>query len=115
MRRSMLRSAAVLMTAGALVAVGTSSALASPAVQVVKVVGNGSSVHLSTNSVKAGVVRFNVSTTVPRAGGGDSEISLIKLNSGVTLSQLLTDFGHEFADDPSVAAQGTRELTRDAS
>ena len=117
MRRSMLRSAAVLMTAGALVAVGTSSALAgpAPAVQVVKVVGNGSSVHLSTNSVKNGVVRFNVSTTVPLASGGDSEISLIKLNSGVTLTQLLTDFGHEFAGDPSVAAQGTRELVRDAS
>jgi len=117
MRRSMLRSAAVLMTAGALVAVGTSSALAgpSPVVQVVQVVGNGSSVHLSTNSVKAGVVRFNVSTTVPLASGGDSEISLIRLRSGVTLTKLLADFKDEFTDYPSIAARGTRELVRDAS
>jgi hypothetical protein len=114
----MLRSAAVLMTAGALVAVGTSSALAgtsSSAVQTVSVVGNGSSVHLSKSSVTAGTVRFTVSTTVPIATGGDSEITLFKLRNGATLTRLLADFRDEFTGYPSIAARGTRELVRDAS
>ena len=110
MRRSMLRSAAVVMTAGALIAVGTSSALAgttSSAVQVVNVVGNGSSVHLSTSSVKAGTVRFNVSTRVPASTGSGSEVTLFKLKNGATLSRLLADFKDEFTEYPSIAARGT--------
>ena len=117
MRRSMLRSAAVLMTAGALVAAGTSSALAvtQPASHNVNVVGTGTSVKLSTSTVESGTVSFQVSTKIPASTGGSSAISLFRLNAGKTLSTVLRDIGLEFSNQPSQAAKGTRELTEDVT
>jgi hypothetical protein len=111
MRRSVLRCAVAAVAAGGLVAVGTSSALASPQPvrQVVEVVGNGSHVYLDHNAVQAGSIQFRVSTSTP-AGGSGSDISLFKLQPGTTLGKVVSDFNEEFGAAP---AKGTRDLTRD--
>lgn len=104
----------MLATAAALVALGTSSALASTssATQAVNVVGNGSSVHLDHNTVTAGSIAFHVSTTVPASTGGGSEITMFKPKAGKTAAQVLADLADEFVNNPAL---GTRELTRDAN
>jgi hypothetical protein len=105
-----------VVAAGGLVAVGTTSALASPtaAPQVVNVVGDGSSVHLSKNTVSAGTIRFNVSSSVP-GESGSSEITMFKPKGGATAATVLADLEDEFTGYPSIAAKGTRELVRDAT
>ena len=103
----------MLVTAGALVAMGASSALASTssAHNVVDVVGNGSSVHLSHDYVSAGTVVFHVSTTVPSYTGSGSEITMFRPKAGATVAKVFADFAEEFGSDP---AKGTRDLTADA-
>ncbi len=121
MRRSTLRAAAVLVTTGALIAMGTSSALASPVhhdqhqqQSSVDVVGSGSSVTLSRSSVPAGSIEFHVSTTVPASSGNGSEITMFTPKQGATVATVFADFAEEFSDDPTTAAKGTRDLTKDA-
>lgn len=112
--RAVLKGATVVLSAGALVAFGAAAASASTAAQVVHVVGNGSSVHLSTATVHAGPIRFDVSTTV-YASSGDSEITMFKPKGGATAKKVLADLADEFSSDSSTAAKGTRELVRDAN
>lgn len=112
--RAVLRGATVVLSAGALIAVGAVAASASSASQVVNVVGDGHSVQLSRTSVQAGTIRFDVSTSVP-ASQGSSEITLFKPKGGATAATVLADLRDEFANYPSKAAKGTRELVRDAN
>ncbi|MGB8384189.1 MAG: hypothetical protein WCG47_23605 [Dermatophilaceae bacterium] len=79
----------------------------------VQVVGDGSHVSIDRARVPAGQVRFDVSSTNPTPGSG-SQITLLRLQPGVSFKQFNADLAHEFAHDSATAAKGTRELTRDA-
>lgn len=109
MRSSLLRSAAVMVTAGAMVALGTSSALADTKEgrHVVEVVGDGSSVHLDRTSVEAGSLTFKVSSTALQADGGSS-ITMFRLKPDKTLADVAKGYQEEFS--PATGAQGTRDL-----
>ncbi|MDQ6657515.1 MAG: hypothetical protein M3Z00_04695, partial [Actinomycetota bacterium] len=79
--------------------------------QTVSVVGSGNSVTLSTNSVPAGTIHFNVSTTAPSGpDGGGSNIVLFQPKSGKTVADLFAGIQEEFSKDSSTAAKGTRDL-----
>ena len=87
-----LRSAALLAAAGGLLALIAPAASANehkPAENrshVVRVVGNGTSVHVDHAKVEAGTVSFKVSSTNPVVqGNGGSTISLFQPKHGVTL------------------------------
>lgn len=116
MMRSILRGLTVLLATSGLVlpALGSASAATDAQrgrQQTVTVVGNGRSVHLSTDSIRAGSTRFRVSSTNPQnPGGGGSEITLFRLKQGKTLSAFFTGLREEFSQNPRVAAQGTRNL-----
>jgi hypothetical protein len=108
----------VLVSSAALVVAGTGPAVADSrggASQTVRVVGNGTSAHLSDRSVDAGWVSFKVSSTnaVTQQGGG-SEITLFRLRPHRTLDQFVAHLQLEFSSNPKVAARGTRELKADA-
>jgi hypothetical protein len=49
------------------------------------------------------------------ASSGSSEITIFKAKRGATAAKVLADLGDGFIDYPSIAAKGTRELTRDAT
>lgn len=118
MRRQVLKGATVLLSAGALMALGLSPAGAETShpeiLQTVHVTGNGSSVSLDHATIRAGSIRFAVGTTNPSTpdGSGGSEITLFQPKAGKTVSRVLHDLFDEFGSDP---ADGTRELTADAT
>ena len=128
MKRSLLRTALVVLAGAGMVAT------AAPALagthgekhgeeehshrlleQQVTVTGTGSSVTLSTDHVFAGSIQFAVSSTNPVGpGGGGSDISLFRLKPGKTLPELFSALQKEFSNTPSVAAQGTRDIVATA-
>lgn len=116
MRRRLLRSTLVLAAAGALLTAGSPAALADgdsgPGrdVQTVHVVGNGSSARVDDAHVRAGTVRFAVSTT-----GAFSAVTMFSLKHGATLDQFFADVRHEFDPDARVRAQGTRDARQHAT
>jgi hypothetical protein len=115
MRRHVLKGATVLLSAGALMALGLAPASADTSgreiLQTVHVTGNGSSVAIDHATVWAGSISFAVSTTNPSGpNGGGSDITLFRPKAGKTVSRVLHDLADEFGSDP---ADGTRELTAD--
>jgi plastocyanin len=126
MARNFRRSGMVLLLSAGVVAAAASPALAGTRStahpvgqreiqQTVDVTGTGSSVKLSRSWVYAGSIRFVEHTTNPStAQGGGSQIVLFQLKRG-TLSQFFADVQKEFSQIPAVAAEGTRNLTRDAT
>jgi hypothetical protein len=97
---------------GALVAAGPpvpAVAGSSEIQQTVRVVGTGSSVHLSRSWLYAGSIRFTVSTTNPAGPtSSGSDITLFRVKRGHSLAQVFAAFKEE--SDPKTAAQGTRDL-----
>ena len=76
-----------------------------------RVTGDASGLHFSRTRVRAGIVRFRISTTnVPNG----SSVDLFRLRRGVTLTQFAANFNKEFSEDAAVRASGTRALVRDA-
>lgn len=117
MRKHVLEGVTVLLSAGALMALGLSPAGAEtshPEIQqTVHVTGNGSSAHVDHSTVYSGSIRFAVSSTNPTTpDGGGSDITLFQPKAGKTVSRVLHDLFDEFGSDP---ADGTRELTADAT
>ena len=118
MPRHVIQGATVLLSAGALMALGLSPAVADtsqPEIQqTVHVVGTGSSVSLDHDAtVSAGSIRFAVRTTNPSGpNGGGSSIAMFRPKEDKTVSRVLHDLADEFGADP---AAGTRELTADAT
>jgi hypothetical protein len=118
MRRPLLKVALALLSVGGLLTLGAAPALAdSPngeIQQTVRVVGNGTSVWIDHSTIQSGSIRFAVSTTNPSTQqGGGSQVTLFRLNSGVTLDRFRHDLADEFNQHPKAAADGTRELTQD--
>jgi len=116
MRRHVLKGATVLLSAGALMALGLSPAGAEtshPEIQqTVHVTGNGSSVSLDHATIWAGSIRFAVRSIAPAGpDNGGSSITMFRPKAGKTVSRVLHDLADEFGSDP---ADGTRELTADA-
>jgi hypothetical protein len=94
---------------GALVAVGLTACQPQP--HAVLVVGDGNHVVLSQPSVQAGVDSFSVASN--NRTGGQSQITLFRLNHGATAARIAIDLADEFSQTPATAAKGTREITRD--
>ena len=120
MRRPALTAALALLSVGGLLTVGIAPALADSSEhedhQTVHVVGNGSHVLIDDTTIRSGSIRFTVRTTNPTTQqGGGSQISLFRLNHGVSVAQFRRDLADEFSQNPKVAARGTRELTRDVT
>jgi hypothetical protein len=128
MRRSILKGTLVVLTTGALV----TGALVAPALadddtdgygghdrhgrQTVEVVGNGTSVAIDDHSIRAGKVRFEVSSTnAVTAEGGGSQITLFKLTEGTTTDELFASLAKEFSENPDIAKVGTTELRAGAT
>jgi hypothetical protein len=113
MGRYVLKGATVLLSAGALMALGLSPAGAqtsSPEIQqTVHVTGDGGSVMLDHATIWAGSIRFAVASTNRKVG---SNITLFQPKAGKTVSRILHDLFDEFGSDP---ADGTRELTADGT
>ena len=116
-----MRGVLTLVASGGIVAAMTVPALASAegadaapngeVQQIVDVVGNGSSVHLSDASLFSGSIGFRVSTTAPQTqNGGGSSISLFALKPGKTLADVTRSLHEEFSNTPSIAAKGTRDI-----
>ncbi|MGZ4506620.1 MAG: hypothetical protein ACXVX8_05790 [Blastococcus sp.] len=127
MRGPVVKGAMVLLSVGGLLTVGASPAFAGDSThgdsphgeiqQTVNVVGSGSTVHIDHSTIQSGSIRFNVSSTNPVSpdGSGGSEITLFQPKSGVTVNRVLHDLADEFSQYPLMAADGTRELTADAT
>jgi hypothetical protein len=118
MPKHVLKGATVLLSAGALMALGLSPASAETSgpelQQTVHVWGNGSSASIDHATVWAGSIRFAVSTTnASSSNGGGSTISLFRLKKGKTAADLMQGFKDEFSHDN--AARGTQELTAAAT
>jgi hypothetical protein len=118
MNRSLRRVAMILMSSGALVIAGTGPAVADSrggGCETVRVVGNGTSAHVSDRTLDAGCVRFKVSSTnAATQQGGGSSITLFRLRPHHTLNQFVAHLHDEFSANAKVAARGTRELKADA-
>jgi len=117
MRRQVLKGATVLLSAGALMALGLSPAGAEtshPEIQqTVHVTGNGSSAAIDHATIWAGSIRFAVSTTNPSGpNGGGSQITMFKPKPGKTLADVFKGVADEFGANPAL---GTRELTAAAT
>ena len=113
MKRHTYKAAGVLAAVGGLLAATAPAAFAAPdaaAPHKVSVVGNGSSVTLSTSTVTGNTVTFATSTTAK----GGSQIVAFSLQNGATLAKVFADFGEEFSNNPKTDAKGTRDLTHDA-
>ncbi len=103
-------TAAATLTGGMATGAGLASAAApSRSVQTVQVTGSHSGLQFSTTHIRAGLVRFRISTTNPNGTG----VTLFQFAPGVGFDQLDSDLLEEFSQTPSVAAKGTRDLTRD--
>jgi hypothetical protein len=118
MPRHALKGALVVLSVGGLLTLGTSPALAdSPngeIQQTVHVIGDGSVAHLDHTTIQSGSIRFAVSTTnTSGVDGNGSDIALFQPRAGVPVSRVLHDLQDSFSQDPKVAADGTRESTRD--
>ena len=105
MRIHLLKGATVLLSAGALMALGLAPAGAetsSPEIQqTVHVRGNGSSVHLDHSTIWAGSIRFAVSTTNPSGpNGGGSQITMFKPKPGKTVADVFKGVADEFGAEP---------------
>ena len=115
MSNVVVRLAALTLAAGGIVATaGPASAhevQSGPANSTVWVHGDGSHVTLSRNSVDGGRVTFKVDTSNAKDG---SDILLFRLVGNATLGRFKADLAEEFSEQPSTAAKGTRDLTRDA-
>ncbi|HEX8511007.1 MAG TPA: hypothetical protein VF635_16095 [Propionibacteriaceae bacterium] len=74
------------------------------------VTGSAAGLHFSRTRVRAGTVRFTISTTNPVG----SSVTLFRLRRGVTLTRLAADFTNEFSENAAVRARATRNLDRDA-
>ncbi|WP_448625111.1 hypothetical protein [Geodermatophilus sp. URMC 64] len=122
----MLRHTLVLITATAFVVTGAPSALAhddphgdhhGADIPTVEVVGDGDSVTVTPDSVPAGPIRFEVSTTNPETpeGGGGSAIELFELDHGVTLDEFFADLADQFSEDAEARARSTREIDDEAT
>jgi hypothetical protein len=113
MRRHVLKGATVLLSAGALMALGLAPAGAEtshPEIQqTVHVTGDGGSVALDHATVWAGSIRFAVASTNREVG---SNVTLFQPKAGKTVNRILHDLFDEFGSDP---ADGTRELTADGT
>jgi hypothetical protein len=81
--------------------------------QHVKVTTDGSTVAIDDATVEAGLVSFEVSTSVASQMGSTSSVTMIQPKQGVSLDQVFADFAEEFSNDPPTAAKGTSDLTRD--
>jgi hypothetical protein len=119
MRGPMFKGALVVLSVGGLLTVGTSPAFAgSPngeIQQTVHVLGNGSVAHLDHTTIQSGSIRFVVSTTNTNGvDGNGSDITLFQPKPGVSVSRVLHDMQDSFSPNPRMAADGTRESTRDA-
>jgi hypothetical protein len=119
MNRSVLRTAIVLIASGGLLAGGLGPAVAGDdhheADQTVKVVGDGHSVDISTDTVEAGSISFEVSSTNPATmDGGGSQITLFRLRPNKSLDNFFTHLTEEFSQTPATAAAGTRGLDETA-
>jgi hypothetical protein len=118
MRRHVFKGTTVLLSAGALIALGMSPAVAGDnnereTQQTVHVVGNGTTVRLDHATVRSGSIRFAVSTTNKSTpNGGGSDITMFKLKTGKTLADVFQGVTDEFGKNPAL---GTRELTAAAT
>jgi hypothetical protein len=118
MRRRLLRSTVVLAAAGAVLVATGPAALAGGDhhghghdAQTVHVVGNGKQAQLDDQRVRAGTVRFEVSTT-----GAFSAVTMFSLKNGATLDQFFDDVRNEFNPaDPLTRAKGTRDARAHAT
>jgi len=112
MRKHVLKGATVLLSAGALMALGLSPASADSGGEVhqtVHVTGTGTAAHLDRTTIWSGSIRFVVSTTNKSTpDGGGSSISLFRIKQGKSTADLMKAFGDEFGSNPAL---GTRELT----
>ena len=119
MHRTILRGTIALVASAGLLTAGVGPALAGghddAEAETVEVVGHGDSVEVSTQSVDAGLISFEVSSTNPStADGGGSEITLFRLKEDRTLDDFFGHLANEFSTDPAVVAQATRDLKDDA-
>jgi hypothetical protein len=73
--------------------------------------GDGAHVTLSRTSVDGGRVTFKMDTSNAKDG---SNFTLLRLVGNATLARIAADFAEESSPNPSTAAKGTRDLTRDA-
>ena len=105
-----LAAAGTLAIAGPAAAVGHHSERADHGTTVL-VHGDGTNVTLSRRSVDEGRIAFKVDTT--NAAPSGSQITLFRLVGHTTLTTFKADLTKEFSQDPSVAAEGTRDLNRD--
>ncbi len=116
-----LTAGAALVASGALVALAVPGAASASAPSHIArpghsatVVSNGTSVSTSHRTILAGHDRFLVASTNPVVNGdGGSNVTLFRLNHGVSVSQFNADIREEFSQTPAVAAKGTRDLVRD--
>lgn len=101
-----LTAAAVTVTAGP-----ASAHPGSPEVQKVYVHGSAAGLTLSQNRVDAGLISFRVTTT--NASNG-TDAAMFTPTRGSSVAKVFADLGEEFSSTPATAAQGTRDLVRDA-
>lgn len=66
--------------------------------------------HVSDTRLRAGLIRFKVSTTV--ANG--SQVTLFSLRRGATLTDIAGDVAGQFSSDRAVAAKSSRDLNKHA-
>ncbi len=105
-----LAAGGVVATAGPASALEVQSGPDKPG-SAVWVHGDGSHVTLSRSSVDGGRVTFKMDTSNGKDG---SNFTLFRLVGNATLARVSADFAEEFSHNPSTAAKGTRDLTRDA-
>lgn len=106
MRRGISLAAAAALAAGCVLASqGPASAGTADGQKVAVQTVNGT-VTLSNYAVDPGRVSFVV--------GGGSSVTMFQPINGATVKQFFHDLAQEFSRDPAIAAQGTRNLVRDA-
>ncbi|MGI8531682.1 MAG: hypothetical protein ACR2KN_01630 [Geodermatophilaceae bacterium] len=106
MRRGISLVAAATLAAGAALTSQGPASAGTADVQTVAVQTVNGTVNLSHSMVDPGRVQFVV------AGG--SSVTMFQPINGATVKQFFHDLSEEFSRDPAIAAQGTRDLNRDA-
>ena len=106
MRRSISLGAAVALAAGVVLTSQGPASAGTAAAQTVAVQTVNGAVNLSRDVVDQGRVQFVV--------GGPSNVVMFQPINGATVKQFFRDLSEEFSSDPAIAAQGTRDLNRDA-
>jgi len=126
MKQSILKTPLILLATGALVTGGlVAPALADDTAghgehssyrQTVDVVGNGKTVTIDDDSIEAGKVRFEVSSTnAVTAMGGGSAITLFKLNEDKTKDDFFAALKDQFSEDAKTRAASTTALKETAT